>query len=187
LIKKVNDHFEIVNEDPNSIGRIRSFFGNFGMMVRAWAYIKSLGANGLTQASQYAVLNANYIKAKLKHHYHLAYDTDCLHEVVFNDKFQSSYGVTTNDIAKRLIDYGLHPPTVYFPLIVKSALMIEPTETESLYDLDRMIEAFIEVAQESKENPDLVKSAPHNTALLRLDEKKAARNPILTYSTNLGK
>ncbi len=111
----------------------------------------------------------------------MPFKTDCLHEVVFSDKYQANSGVSALDIAKRLIDYGVHPPTMYFPLIVKGALMIEPTETESLYDLDRMIEAFIKVADEAKNNPELVKSAPHNTALKRLDEAQAARNLRLTY------
>ncbi|HXW52566.1 MAG TPA: aminomethyl-transferring glycine dehydrogenase subunit GcvPB, partial [Myxococcota bacterium] len=151
------------------------------MMVRAWTYIRSLGSEGLKLASLYAVLNANYLKAKLKDHYHLAFNTDCLHEAVFSDKYQAINGVTALDIAKRLIDYGVHPPTMYFPLVVKGALMIEPTETESLYDLDRMIDAFINVANEAMKQPELVKSAPHNTALKRLDEAKAARVLKLTY------
>lgn len=168
-------------DNPLSIGRIRSFFGNFGMMVRAWTYIRSLGAEGLKSASELAVLNANYIKKKLCDHYHLPYQVDCLHEVVFSDKKQAALGVQALDIAKRLIDYGIHPPTMYFPLVVKGALMIEPTETESLYDLECLIEAFIKVAKEAASEPELVKSAPHLTALSRLDEAQAARNPRLTY------
>lgn len=167
--------------DPNSIGRIRSFLGNFGMMVRAWAYIRSLGPEGLKKASEIAVLNANYIRKKLLPYYYLPYKSDCLHEVVFSDAYQQNLGVSTLDIAKRLIDYGIHPPTIYFPLNVKGALMIEPTETESLYDLERMIEAFIDVAKEANDKPEILKNAPHNTSLNRLDEAKAARNPVLTY------
>lgn len=181
LIKMAGDRFVVDEERSSSIGAIRSFFGNFGMMIRAWCYIKSLGPDGLKDASSYAVLNANYVREKLKNYYHVAYQEDCLHEVVLSDKYQAEYGVTALDIAKRLIDYGVHPPTMYFPLVVKGALMVEPTETESLYDLDRMIEAFIAVATESQENPQLVKSAPHMTRLSRLDEAQAARKPVLTY------
>jgi glycine dehydrogenase subunit 2 len=171
--------FEVMSDLPQSIGAIRTFYGNFGLLVRALSYIMSLGADGLKNASELAVLNANYIKAKLKPYYHLPYNTDCLHEVVFSHKKQAEHGVTALDIAKRLIDYGVHPPTMYFPLVVSGALMIEPTETESRRDLDYLINAFIAVANEAKENPDLVKNAPHLTALKRLDEAKAARNPVL--------
>ncbi len=174
-----------IKDASSSIGRIRSFYSNFGMMVRAWIYIKSLGAQGLKEVSSLAVLNANYVKARLKPYYHLAFEADCLHEVVFSDKTQNNFGVTALDIAKRLIDYGIHPPTMYFPLVVKGSLMIEPTETESFFDLERMIEAFITVAKEAEANPDLLKSAPHLTRLSRLDEAKAARNPILTYQDSL--
>lgn len=186
IINKIDDRYRITCDHKDSIGRIRSFFGNFGMMVRAWVYIRSLGADGLKHASELAVLNANYVKEKLKPYYQLAYTTDCLHEVVFSDKLQSSQGVLALDIAKRLLDYGIHPPTMYFPLVVKGALMIEPTETESLYELDRMVEAFIAIAKEARENPSLVKNAPHHTALNRLDEAKAARLPILTFQESLG-
>ncbi len=185
MITKRDGHFVIVTEQLGSIGRIRSFLGNFGMMLRAWTYVRSLGADGLKRASQLAVLNANYVRAKLKDHYHVAYESDCLHEVVFSDKKQLAHNVTALDIAKRLLDYGIHPPTMYFPLVVKGALMVEPTETESLYDLDRMIEAFIAIADEAAHQPELVKSAPHNTALGRLDEATAARKPILTYQESL--
>lgn len=168
-------------DDELSIGRIRSFYGNFGMMIRAWVYIRSLGPDGIKRAAQLAVLNANYVKEKLRAYFDLPYDEDCLHEVVFSDKRQHEHGVTALDIAKRLLDYGVHPPTMYFPLIVKGALMLEPTETESIYDLDRMIEAFIAVANEASTTPNVVKTAPHRTALNRLDEAKAARKPILCY------
>lgn len=184
IIKKIGETYEVVDEDAQSIGRIRSFLGNFGMMVRAWTYIRSLGAEGLKDVAHYAVLNANYVKARLKEHYHVAYQEDCFHEVVLSDAYQAEHGVSALDIAKRLMDYGIHPPTMYFPLVVKGALMIEPTETESLYDLDRMIDAFIAVAREAKENPQQVKSAPHLTRLSRLDEAKAAREPILTYQAS---
>lgn len=184
VLKKENC-YELSLNEPRSIGRIRSFLGNFGMMIRAWAYIRSLGPDGLRQASTFAVLNANYVRERLKPYFNLPYETDSLHEVVFGDAHQQKDGISTLDIAKRLIDYGIHPPTIYFPMVIKGALMIEPTETESLYDLDRMIEAFIAVALEAREEPALVKKAPHHTALSRLDEVQAARNPVLTYQETL--
>jgi glycine dehydrogenase subunit 2 len=165
------EEFYFDYDRPQSIGRIRSFYGNFGMMVRAFTYIRELGGEGLKQASERAVLNANYVRAKLQGTYTLPYDTDCLHEVVFTHKH-------TLDIAKGLIDRGVHPPTVYFPLIVSGALMIEPTETESKEELDKLCEAFIEVAKEDLEK---LKNAPFNTALGRLNEAQAARNPVLVY------
>ncbi|MCA9507280.1 MAG: aminomethyl-transferring glycine dehydrogenase subunit GcvPB [Myxococcales bacterium] len=180
IVKKNEQNYHVA-ECPQSIGRIRSFFSNFAMVIRAWCYIKSLGSQGLKEASLLAILNANYIRAQLEPYYHLPYKSDCLHEVVFSDKKQNEYGVNALDIAKRIIDFGIHPPTMYFPLNVKGALMIEPTETESLYDLNALINAFIEIAKESKHTPDFVKNAPHNTSLLRPDEVKAARNPILSY------
>jgi glycine dehydrogenase subunit 2 len=185
MITKRNGSFVIATDQEGSIGRIRSFFGNFGMMLRAWTYIRSLGAEGLKRASSIAVLNANYVKKKLAEHYQVAYDSDCLHEVVLSDEKQQKNNVSALDIAKRLLDYGIHPPTMYFPLVVKGALMLEPTETESLYDLDRMIDAFIAIADEARNQPSMVKSAPHNTALKRLDEAKAARKPVLTYQDSV--
>lgn len=170
-----NETYFFDDDRPQSIGRIRSFYGNFGMMIRALTYIRELGAEGLKQASERAVLNANYVKARLKNHYTLPYDTDCLHEVVFTHQH-------TLDIAKGLIDYGVHPPTIYFPLIVSGALMIEPTETESKEELDNLCDAFIKVSQE---NPEKLRSTPFNTALGRLNEARAARNPILVYQNSL--
>ncbi len=181
VIERLENGSLAVADMPESIGRIRSFFSNFGMMIRAWVYIRSLGGQGLKDASTNAVLNANYIKKRLEKHYHIPFPTDCLHEVILSDKWQLVHGVSALDICKRLIDYGIHPPTMYFPLVVKGALMIEPTETESLFDLDRLCEAFISIAHEAKEKPDLVKGAPHSTALRRLDEALAARNPVLSY------
>ena len=174
-------NFSLTTSRPLAVERIRSFYGNFGMMVRAWTYIRELGMDGCQKASELAVLNANYIRAKLKDHYHLAYQADSLHEVVLTDRIQKENGVTTFDIAKRLMDYGFHPPTVYFPLVVHGALMIEPTETESKQDLDDLCDAFIQIALEAKENPELVKTAPHNTAHKRIDEVTAARKPVLTW------
>lgn len=165
----------------HTIGRISSFWGNFLVMLRAYAYIRTMGGEGLKKASELAVLNANYIRAKLRDHYDIPYDRPCMHEVILSDKKQKEKGVTTMDIAKRLMDFGFHPPTIYFPLIVPGAMMIEPTETESKESIDEFINAMIEIAKESAENPDIVKSAPHNTRLKRLDEVKAAREPVLTY------
>ena len=166
---------------PASIGRVRSFFGNFGVLVRAYAYILSLGGDGLEETSRMALLNANYIRSKLERHYQLAYTEPCMHECVFNDRNQHRNAVSTLDIAKRLLDYGFHPPTIYFPLVVSGALMIEPTETETPETLDQFIEAMIAIAQESRETPDLVKNAPHTTPVRRLDEAKAARKPVLRW------
>jgi glycine dehydrogenase subunit 2 len=138
-----------------------------------------MGAKGLTDVSRLAVLNANYIKEMLKQDFCLPYDRPCMHECVFTDKFQSDNGVTTLDMAKRIMDYGFHPPTVYFPLVVHGAIMIEPTETESKQTIDQFIGAFKSVAQEAKENPEILKSAPHIPKLSRLDEVSAARKPVL--------
>ena len=167
---------------PLSIGRIKSFYGNFGVVVRAYTYILSMGPDGLRKASENAVLNANYVMHKLKDYYHLPYETTCMHEVVFSGQRQKDSGVSTLDIAKRLLDFGYHPPTVYFPLIVKEALMIEPTETESKETLDEFISVMIQIAEEAKTNPELVKGAPYNTAVSRLDEARAARSPVLKYT-----
>jgi len=169
-------------ERPKAVGKIRSFYGNFGMMIRAWTYIREMGCEGLKSASEFAVLNANYVRARLKDFYDLPFETDCLHEVVLTDKKQKQFGVSTLDIAKRLIDYGIHPPTIYFPLVVPGALMIEPTETMSKQGIDIMCNALISIAQECENNADLVKNAPHTTTIKRLNEAQAARNPILTWT-----
>ena len=174
----------VVNEDrPQSIGRVRSFYGNFGMMVRAYTYMRELGPEGLADVSNLAVLNARYVAARLAEHYPLAYQTEALHEAVFTDReLEAATGVKTLDVAKRLIDYGMHPPTVYFPLVVRGALMVEPTETETKQTLDGFVAAMIEIAREARENPELVKQAPHLTRLGRLDEARAARKPRLRWS-----
>ncbi len=164
-----------------SIGKIADFYGNFAVMIKAYAYIRSLGAEGLKEVSEDAVLNANYLKEKLKAYYYLPYDRTCMHEVVFSAKRQKAKGVHTLDIAKRLLDYGLHPPTVYFPLIVDEALMTEPTETESKETLDTYIDAMKEIAREADENPEILHSAPHNTPVRRLDDVRAARKPDLRW------
>ncbi len=171
---------------PKSIGRIANFYGNFGVMVKAYAYIRSLGAEGLKEVSDNAVLNANYIKEKLKEYYYLPYDRTCMHEVVFSGRWQKAKGVATLDIAKRLLDYGFHPPTVYFPLIVDEALMIEPTETESKETLDAFIDAMKEIAKEANENPEILHTAPHNTPVRRLDEVRAARQAELRWKMGNG-
>ncbi len=166
---------------PHSVGRVRAFYGNFGMFVRALAYILANGPDGLRQTTEDAVLNANYIRAKLSGTFDLPFTTPTLHEVVFSDRLQSANGVRTGDIAKRLIDYGFHPYTVSFPMIVHGAMMIEPTESESREELDLLIEALEQIAREAAENPELVQSAPHTTRLRRLDETAAARKPVLRW------
>jgi glycine dehydrogenase subunit 2 len=166
---------------PKSVGRVRAFYGNVGMFIRALAYILANGPDGLRQTTEDAVLNANYIRKKLEDVYELPYKTSSMHEVVFSDKRQAAKGVKTGDIAKRLIDYGFHPYTVSFPLIVHGALMIEPTESESLEELDLFINAMRSIAREAEETPDLVKTAPHSTRVSRLDEVQAARKPILRW------
>jgi glycine dehydrogenase subunit 2 len=168
---------------PKSVGRVRAFYGNTGMFIRALAYILANGPDGLRQTTEDAVLNANYIRAKLEDLYELPYKTPSMHEVVFSDKRQAALGVKTGDIAKRLIDYGFHPYTVSFPLIVHGALMIEPTESESLEELDLFISAMRSIAREVEENPGLVKTAPHSTRVSRLDEVQAARKPILRWKS----
>jgi glycine dehydrogenase subunit 2 len=166
---------------PQSIGRVRAFYGNTGMFIRAMAYILANGPDGLRQTTEDAVLNANYIRKKLEDLYELPYKTPSMHEVVFSDKRQQAKGVKTGDIAKRLIDYGFHPYTVSFPLIVPGALMIEPTESESVEEIDLFIDAMRSIAKEVEETPELVKSAPHSTRVSRLDEVTAARKPILRW------
>ena len=166
---------------PQSIGRVRMFFGNFGMHVRALAYIMANGPDGLRQTTEDAVLNANYIRKQLEGVYDLPYTTSSMHEVVFSDKLQQKNGIKTGDIAKRLIDYGFHPYTVSFPLIVHGALMIEPTESESKEELDLFIDAMKSIAKEAEQSPELVQGAPYNTRLSRLDEVAAARKPVLRW------
>jgi glycine dehydrogenase subunit 2 len=164
-----------------SIGRLKSFYGNFGVLLKAWCYIKMLGAEGLKEASQNAVLNANYVKERLKGLYKLPYDRPCMHEFVFDGLAAGATGVKTLDVAKRLIDLGFHPPTVYFPLVVENALMIEPTETESLADMDDFIDAMSQIAREASADPELLKDAPRNTPVRRVDELKAAKSPVLKW------
>ena len=180
-IIKNGERFTLQEDCPKSIGRVRSFFGNFGVLLRAYAYIVSLGADGLEDVSRMALLNANYIRKKLERHYQISYNQPCMHECIFTDRVQQRNGVSTLDIAKRLLDYGHHPPTIYFPLVVSGALMIEPTETETPETLDSFVEAMLAIAAEAREDPELVKNAPHTTPVARLDEARAARKPVLRW------
>ena len=173
--------YHLDDDRPKSIGRVRSFFGNFGMAVRALAYIIAYGPEGLRQATEDAVLNANYVKVRLKDFYDLPYDAPSMHECVFSDRRQAARGVRTGDIAKRLIDYGFHPYTTSFPLIVPGALMIEPTESAGKAELDAFVEALRSVAREIEEDPQFVLKAPHTTRVTRLDEAAAARKPVLRW------
>jgi glycine dehydrogenase subunit 2 len=167
---------------PRSIGRLHGNFGNVGMFVRAFAFLRALGPDGLRRCAEMAVLNANYLLARLRGAYRVAVERPVMHECVLDDRSLEANGVTTVDVAKRLIDYGYHPPTIYFPLIVPGAIMIEPTESESLEGLDRFADAMLAIAEEARECPDVVKTAPHRTRLSRLDETRAARKPVLRWT-----
>jgi glycine dehydrogenase subunit 2 len=180
LVSKKNNEYFFNYNIKNSIGQVRAFYGNFSVLVKAYTYIKSLGAEGLSEVAKNAVLNANYLMSKLKKHYDLPYGTVCKHEFVLSDKNMPN-NITTMDIAKRLLDYGFHAPTIYFPLIVHGAIMIEPTETESKQTLDRFADAMIKIKQEAKDNPDLLRNAPSTTPVKRLDAVTAARNPVLKW------
>jgi glycine dehydrogenase subunit 2 len=181
IVEKQGDQYTFVYSDQ-SIGRVKNFWGNFGMHVRAYTYIRHLGLEGFRRVSEDAIINANYIRANLQGTYHLPYDRICMHEVVLSGKnIKQATGIRTLDIAKRLIDYGMHPPTVYFPLIVEEALMIEPTETESKETLDAFITAMKEIAREAHDDPDMLHTAPHSTEVSRLDEVRAAREPNLRW------
>jgi len=166
-----------------SIGPVKVFWGNFGMLVRAWTYIRTLGAAGLKEVSETAVLNANYIRVKLHGTYPPAYDRICMHETVLKGQIAEAPEARTLDIAKRLIDYGFHPPTVYFPLIVPEALMIEPTETETKRNIDAFIEAMLQIADEARRDIEILHQAPTTAPVRRVDEVRAARQPILKYDS----
>jgi glycine dehydrogenase subunit 2 len=168
-------------ERPQTIGKLREFWGNFAMFVRAWALIREYGPAGVRATGELAVLNANYLRARLAGTFHLPYETDSLHEVVFDDREQKASGVTTMDLAKRLIDHGFHPPTIYFPLVVQGALMIEPTETESKETLDAFVAAMRAIAEEARTSPEALKAAPTRPVRARLDETRAARKPVLRW------
>lgn len=181
LVEKVGDHYILDYDRPLSIGKIKGFYGHFGVMLKAYAYILALGSEGLKEVSQQAVLNANYMMERLKEYYNLPVDAICMHEFVLAGLKDNEYGVTTLDIAKRILDYGFHPPTIYFPLIIHEAMMIEPTETESLESINSYIDALINIAKEAKEDPELLKKAPYTTPVRRIDEVTAARNPVLKW------
>jgi glycine dehydrogenase subunit 2 len=182
-LKKEGDTYHWDYNYPNAVGRIKAFYGHIGVIIKAYAYILSLGKEGLLKVSEAAVLNASFLKEKLSKYYDLPYPERCMHEFVLSGKKQKQqYGVTTMDIAKRLLDYGFYAPTIYFPLIVEEALMIEPTETENKQTLESFADVMIKIAREAETEPNLVKGAPYNTPVRRLDEVKAARQPDLRWS-----
>ncbi len=181
-VEKHGESYTLDWNRPQSIGRLRSFFGNFGMMVRAYTYIREMGGAGLTRATEMAVLNACYLRALIAHEYPPCSERPSMHEVVVSDKkLKKETGAQTLDIAKRLIDYGFHPPTIYFPLVVPGAMMIEPTETEAKETIDEFAQAMLAIAEEAKKTPELLKAAPQQTAMRRLDETRAARQPKLRW------
>ncbi len=180
-IREENGTYSLSYQHPDSIGKVHSFFGNFRILVRAYTYLQAYGSDHIRNVAEFAVLNANYIRVKLKDTYHLPYDRPVMHEAIFSDKWQLKQDVKTLDIAKRLMDYGYHPPTIYFPLIVPGAMMIEPTESESLQSLDGFIDAMKQIAEEIRTQPEMVRSAPHTTKITRLDEAEAARKPVLRW------
>ena len=184
VVKREGDVFTLDEERPLSIGRIRAFQGHFSVNLKALTYILAVGSDGFRKVAEAAVLNANYVKSRLREYYDLPYGKGILHEVVFSHARQKRNGVTAFDIAKRLIDLGFHPPTIFFPLIIDGALMIEPTETESKEELDRFIDAMIAIAREAEENPSLLHDAPQDTPVKRLDEVRAARKPVLRWRGN---
>jgi glycine dehydrogenase subunit 2 len=181
VVVKEGEQYVLSEERPQSIGKVRSFYGNFGMLVRAYTYIRRMGSDGLTQVSRDAVLSANYLRSSLNDLYEEAFPGPNMHEFVLSGRRQARAGVRTMDIAKRLMDYGFHPPTVYFPLVVSEALMIEPTETENKDTLDAFIAAMRAIAREVEQEPEVVRTAPHTTVVGRLDEARAARSPDLRW------
>ncbi|WP_432666366.1 aminomethyl-transferring glycine dehydrogenase subunit GcvPB [Wukongibacter baidiensis] len=182
VVEKNDGKFILDYDKPDSIGKVKGFYGHYGVMIRAYSYILSMGASGLKEVSETAVLNANYMMNKLKEHYYLPIDQVCKHEFVLGGLSSANLEVTTLDIAKRLLDYGYHPPTIYFPLIVSEAIMVEPTETESLETIDGFIDTMVKIAEEAKDDPSLLKNAPHNTPVRRIDEARAARKLILKWT-----
>ena len=178
VVEKVNDEYLLDYDRALSIGKIKNFYGNFGVIVKSYAYVLTMGRDGLKKASQMAVLNANYLKENLKDTFKLPIDQICKHEFVLSGPHGE---LNTTDIAKRMLDYGYHPPTIYFPLIIPEALMIEPTESESVETLDKFIDAMKQIAKEAEENPELLKTAPHNTIIKRVDDARAVKKPILTW------
>lgn len=185
VVTKVDEKYVLDDHRPQSIGRVKPYFGNFGINVRAYTYIRSMGPDGLKAVTENAVLNANYMMRRLAPYYDLPYDKHCKHEFVLSGRRQKKLGVRTLDIAKRLLDFGYHPPTIYFPLNVEECIMIEPTETESKETLDAFVDAMIQIAKEAEENPEMVQEAPHTTVVSRLDETLAARKPVLRYQNEV--
>lgn len=180
-VEKKNGHYVLNVDEPLSIGRVKGYYGNFGILVRAYTYIRTMGPDGLRQVSESAVLHANYLRKKLEPYFVSPYEQVSKHEFVLSGSKQKKLGVRTLDMAKRLLDFGYHPPTIYFPLNVEECLMIEPTETESKETLDAFADVMIQIAREVEENPDIVLNAPHTTVIGRLDEVKAARKPVVRY------
>jgi glycine dehydrogenase subunit 2 len=180
-VEMKDQKYELNFDRPKTIGKVKSFYGNFGVMLKAYAYIRTMGAKGLKEVSETAVLNANYLMSRLKESFIIPYDRICMHEFVASGQKQADMGVRTLDMAKRLLDFGYHPPTIYFPLIVHEAIMFEPTETESLETLDEFADRMLAIAGEAEKDPDMVRNAPYLTAVGRLDEVKAARNPVLIW------
>ena len=180
-IVKEEDQYKVKTNYPQSIGRVKGYFGNFGVNVRAYSYIRTMGAEGLEKVTESAVLHANYLKALLEPHFDTPYPQHCKHEFVLSGSRQKKLGVRTLDMAKRLLDYGYYAPTIYFPLIVPESLMIEPTETESKETMDAFADALIQITKEAEENPTLVQEAPHKQSVRRLDEVQAARKPVVIY------
>jgi len=185
VLTKVGDEFVFDYNRPQAIGRVKPYYGNFGINVRAYTYIRSMGPDGLKAVTENAVLNANYMMRRLAEFYDLPFDRHCKHEFVLSGRRQKKLGVRTLDIAKRLLDFGYHPPTIYFPLNVEECIMIEPTETESKETLDSFIDAMIQIAKEAEETPEVVQEAPHTTVIGRLDETLAARKPVLRYTKKI--
>lgn len=184
-VKKVQNRYLLDDKEPLSIGRVKGYYGNFGILVRAYTYIRTMGADGLQHVSESAVLHANYLKKRLETHYASPYPQTCKHEFVLSGSRQKKRGVRTLDIAKRLLDFGYHPPTIYFPLNVEEGIMIEPTETETKETLDAFADTMIQIAKEVEQDPNIVLDAPHTTVIGRLDETKASRKPILRYTSSL--
>ncbi|WP_273832895.1 aminomethyl-transferring glycine dehydrogenase subunit GcvPB [Guptibacillus sedimenti] len=181
VLVKENDAYRFDYDRPQSIGRVKPYYGNFGINVRAYSYIRTMGPEGLKQVSENAVLNANYMMRRLQDAFVLPYEQHCKHEFVISGKKQKKLGVRTLDMAKRLLDFGYHPPTIYFPINVEECMMIEPTETESKETLDEFCDVLLQIAKEAEDNPEIVQEAPHTTVIGRLDETTAARKPILRY------
>ncbi len=181
VLTKEGESYTFDYNYPQSIGRVKPYYGNFGINVRAYTYIRTMGPDGLKKVTEYAVLNANYMMRRLEKAFDLPFDQVCKHEFVLSGNRQKKLGVRTTDIAKRLLDHNFHPPTVYFPLIVEEAMMIEPTETESKETLDKFIDTMLQIAKEAEDDPEIVQEAPHDTYVKRLDETRAARKPVLRY------